>query len=43
MLTKVLTANVWNIHNIIKQHAIVHGGHENITMGCPNLVQGNSY
>ena len=27
------------MHNMIKQCAFVHVGPENITMGCPNLVQ----
>jgi hypothetical protein len=29
-------------HNIIKQCVFIHVGLENSTMGCPNLVQGNS-
>ena len=29
-------------HKIIKQCVFVHMGFENSTMGCPNLVQGNS-
>ena len=31
-----------SIPNIIKQCAFVHVGFKNITMGCPNLVQGDS-
>ena len=30
------------MHNIIKQCAFVHVGLENITMQCPNLMQGDS-
>ena len=29
-------------HSIIKHRVFVHVGPENITMGCPKLVQGDS-
>jgi hypothetical protein len=30
-------------HNIIKHCVFLHVGVEKIIMGCPNLVQGDSY
>ena len=34
--------NQEGMHNIMQQGASVHVGPENVTMGCPNLVQGDS-
>jgi hypothetical protein len=36
---EVFLLQMFGNHNIIKQHAFAHVGPENITMGCPNLVQ----
>ena len=41
-ISQKLSMLLIHIHNIIKQCAFVHVGPENITIGCPNVVQGDS-
>ena len=36
-LEKIILSLTCEAHSMIKQRVFVHVGHENISMGCPNL------